>query len=159
MHSTSSKATERIGQLLGQNLKGGEVIELMSDLGGGKTTLVRGIARGIGSSDKVSSPTFTVSKEYNAGKLRIVHYDFYRLHDAGILQFELAESLNDSHTITIIEWADIVLNVLPEERITTKITTLSDDERLLAFSVHQSLGYILEGFDGLAKKQKGIEKL
>src|SRR5690606_33786002 len=58
--STSSEATERLGERLGKALKGGEVIELASDLGGGKTTLVRGLARGAKSSDKVASPTFTI---------------------------------------------------------------------------------------------------
>ncbi len=103
----------------------------MSDLGGGKTTLVRGIARGFGSADKVASPTFTVSKEYVSGNKRIVHYDFYRLHDPGILEFELAESLNDPDTITIIEWADIVQDVLPADRLTLHITSTGEMTRAL----------------------------
>ena len=63
--STDSKSTEKLGALLGKQLKGGEVIELVSDLGGGKTTFVRGLAAGSGSKDQVASPTFTLSKVYD----------------------------------------------------------------------------------------------
>lgn len=67
--STSSEDTERLGERLGSKLKGGEVIELVSDLGGGKTTFVRGLARGMGSTDHVSSPTFKISNVYSTEKL------------------------------------------------------------------------------------------
>jgi tRNA threonylcarbamoyladenosine biosynthesis protein TsaE len=129
--------------MLGAQLKGGEVIELVSDLGGGKTTLVRGIAKGFGSSDKVASPTFTVNKEYSSGNKRIVHYDFYRLHDPGLLQFELAEALSDSLTVTIIEWADIVHDVLPQDRLTIQITNTGDTARTLTISGPESVGYLV----------------
>lgn len=142
MRSQSSDQTEQIGQKIGQTLKGGEIIELISDLGGGKTTMTRGIVQGMGSHDKVSSPTFTLNKEYNAGDLRVVHYDFYRLHEPGILEYELAESLNDPRVVTIIEWADIVQNVLPEERITVTISSIDDTTRQLQISAPVTLSYV-----------------
>jgi len=77
--SESPEATEQLAEAIGRRLTGGEVIELVSDLGGGKTTFVRGLARGLGSADVVSSPTFTVSKVYKADKLELHHFDFYRL--------------------------------------------------------------------------------
>ena len=142
--SASSEDTEHIGEQLGKKLKGGEVIELMSDLGGGKTTLVRGIAKGFGSTDKVASPTFTVNKEYVSGHKRIVHYDFYRLQDAGLLEFELAESLQDPDAVTIIEWADIVHDILPKDRITIRITNTGDTSRNYQINVPSSRQYLLD---------------
>lgn len=74
--STSSDATEKLGEQVGKRLKGGEVIELISDLGGGKTTFIRGLARGMGSTDHVSSPTFTISKFYSVKpKPQTTHLD------------------------------------------------------------------------------------
>ncbi|MCA9329137.1 tRNA (adenosine(37)-N6)-threonylcarbamoyltransferase complex ATPase subunit type 1 TsaE [Candidatus Saccharibacteria bacterium] len=145
-HSISSKSsteTEKIGHKLGAKLKGGEVIELVSDLGGGKTTFVRGVANGFGSKDKVASPTFTVNKEYVSGDKRIMHYDFYRLNDPGLLKFELTEALNDPNTVTIIEWADIVQDVLPTERLTIHIKASGDQVRDLSFNFPKYLDYLL----------------
>jgi tRNA threonylcarbamoyladenosine biosynthesis protein TsaE len=133
--TASSAETEKLGERLGSLLRGGEVIELVSDLGGGKTTLVRGIAKGFGSTDKVASPTFTVSKEYHSGNMRIVHYDFYRLQDPGLLEFELAESLQDPQAVTIIEWADIVHDVLPKDRITIRISSTGENTRSFGIAV------------------------
>ena len=126
-------------------MRGGELIELISDLGGGKTTLVRGIARGFGSTDKVASPTFTVSKEYQSGKKRIVHYDFYRLNDPGILQFELAESLEDPAAVSIIEWADIVHDVLPQDVLRITIASgAHESERTITLNAGTKHKHVVE---------------
>lgn len=135
---------------MGKNLRGGEVIELVSDLGGGKTTFVRGLALGMGSTDKVASPTFTVSKEYHSPKLRLVHYDFYRLTDPGIMQFELAETLSDPNSVAVIEWADIVHDILPESRVTINIKSVSggsENARQLEVSYPPELSYLFKDFN------------
>jgi tRNA threonylcarbamoyladenosine biosynthesis protein TsaE len=128
--STSSEDTEALGELLGSRLKGGEVIELRSDLGGGKTTFVRGLVKGAGSADRVSSPTFTLSRIYKTPKFEIYHFDFYRLDDAGILSDQLAEAIQDQN-VTVVEWGDIVDEVLPKERLSIdfKPTAAGSDER------------------------------
>jgi tRNA threonylcarbamoyladenosine biosynthesis protein TsaE len=142
LKSNDSVATEKIGKSLGERLRGGEVIELISDLGGGKTTFVRGLAAGMGSTDKVASPTFTVSKEYVHKKLRMAHYDFYRLNDPGLMQFELAETLSDPSSITVVEWADIVHDVLPKERITITISNTGETERNLHIVIPDEFAYL-----------------
>jgi tRNA threonylcarbamoyladenosine biosynthesis protein TsaE len=109
--STSSEVSEQLGVQLGKLLRGGEVIELISDLGGGKTTFVRGVAKGAGSKDRVSSPTFTVSKVYEASNFDIHHFDFYRLEEAGLLAHELADYIGDPKSVVIIEWGKIVEHV------------------------------------------------
>lgn len=105
------------------------MIELVSDLGGGKTTFVRGLAKGIASADNVSSPTFTLSNQYTGEKLIMHHFDFYRLQEAGIMRDELAEILADQQNVTIVEWADIVNDVLPVDRLTIRITATGEQSR------------------------------
>lgn len=91
---------------------------MVADLGGGKTTFVRGLARGMGSSDAVSSPTFTLNRVYEcAGGLQLHHFDFYRLSEPGIVADQLNESLNNPHAVTVVEWSDIVKDVLPKEHL------------------------------------------
>jgi tRNA threonylcarbamoyladenosine biosynthesis protein TsaE len=105
------------------------VIELMSDLGGGKTTFVRGLARGIGSQDQVTSPTFTISHVYKGSELTLYHFDFYRLIEPGVMRDELAETLQDSQAVTVIEWGNIVHDVLPDDRLTITITATGETSR------------------------------
>lgn len=124
-------------------MKGGEMVELVSDLGGGKTAFVRGLAKGIGSKDPVSSPSFTLSNEYDAGKLRLYHFDFYRLTEPGIMRDELAECLADPEAVVAVEWADIVEDVLPTERLTIKIESTGDMSRALTFTYPAKLAYLL----------------
>lgn len=115
------------------------MIELVSDLGGGKTTFTRGLARGIGSEDQVSSPTFTLSNQYRGSELTMHHFDFYRLLEPGIMRDEIAEVIDDKQNVTIVEWADIIADVLPAERLTIRITATGEQSRHYEFSGHQRL--------------------
>lgn len=144
IRSTESAETESFGEKIGCNLKGGEVIELVSDIGGGKTTLVRGLAKGAGSTDIVASPTFTVSKLYQAKDFDIHHFDFYRLDDPGILKHELAEFLDDKQSVIVIEWAGIVKGTLPEERLKIHITTDGEHSRMLEVQCPPRLNYLVK---------------
>jgi len=143
-NSTSSEATELLGEKLGASLKGGEVIELVSDLGGGKTTLVRGLARGAGSNDKVASPTFTVSKVYDCPHFQIHHFDFYRLPNVGIVGEELAEVAGDEHIVTVVEWGNAVAHVLPANRLTLIIAQTSEGSRTISLHAPKDLAYLIE---------------
>lgn len=118
------------GGKLGGLLRGGECLELIGDVGAGKTTLTKGIAVGLGIDETVQSPSFTISRVYDTpASLRLAHYDFYRLHDAGIMADELHETIHDPATITIIEWADIVNGVLPADHLTISITSPTETAR------------------------------
>jgi tRNA threonylcarbamoyladenosine biosynthesis protein TsaE len=126
----SEAEMKAFGQRLGGVLRGGEIIELVGDVGAGKTTLTKGIAAGLGVDEDVQSPSFTISRVYDTpSDLRLSHYDFYRLHDAGIMADELHETVNDPRSITIIEWAEIVSGVLPTDRLTIHITSPSEFTR------------------------------
>lgn len=123
-----------MAERLGRQLKGGEVIELISDLGGGKTTFVKGLARGIGSDDQVTSPTFTLSNLYQGTGLQLHHFDFYRLAEPGIMRDELAEVLSDPQNVVVIEWAEIVHDILTDDRLTISITATGETSRHYDFS-------------------------
>ena len=133
--TNSVEETFELGKVFGQTLRGGEVIEFVGDLGAGKTSFMRGLAEGIQSEDNVSSPTFTISNQYSGRDgLSIYHYDFYRLHDPGLIAEDLAEAIQDPKAIVCVEWAESVRGVLPENRITIQITTLDENSREFKFS-------------------------
>lgn len=118
-----------LGHTIADTLHGGECIELIGDVGAGKTTLVQGIGEGLQADDDIQSPSFTISREYNCRDgIRLAHYDFYRLHDAGVMTYELAESLQDKTVITIVEWASTIDAVLPDAAIRVAIAMSPHDE-------------------------------
>ncbi len=130
-----------LGERIGKSVHGGQVIELIGDVGAGKTTLTRAIARGMDIADEIHSPTFTIKNMYDGRDgLRLVHYDFYRLNEAGLMSDELAEAVNDENAVVVIEWGDIVADVLPADRMTVTIAPTNEDTRemTLASSGKQS---------------------
>lgn len=142
--SGSSAEMEQIGEKLGMSLRGGEVIELVGDVGSGKTTFVRGLARGMGSPDHVSSPTFTISKLYKSKSFDLVHFDFYRLQSADLIGHELQDHI-DGKAVIVVEWSDIVRHVLPEERLAITIAAAAEGNRELSINCPPNLKYLLEG--------------
>ncbi len=119
-----------LGEKLGAIMHGNEVVQLIGDVGAGKTTFVKGLARGLSVEEEVQSPSFTISRVYDAREgIQLVHYDFYRLQDPGIMADELAEMVHDPRTVTVIEWADIVEGVLPKGHITIEITSPTETSR------------------------------
>lgn len=139
VQSIAFEDTEMLGEAFGRLLQPPLTIELISDLGGGKTTFVRGLVRGLGSRDVVSSPTFTLNKVYRAKDINVDHYDFYRLSEPGIVLDQLRESINNPKTITVIEWSDTVKNVLPASKIVIKFSPAASDinERNIEISYAQ----------------------
>lgn len=141
----SEAEMKEFGYNLGRLLKGGEVIELLGDVGAGKTTLTKGLAAGLSVDDDVQSPSFTISRVYPArGDLLLAHYDFYRLNDAGIMADELYETISDPKTITVIEWGDVVAGVLPADRLTVKLESPTETSRTLSLVAHGPLGLAVE---------------
>ncbi len=131
----SESEMKHVGVKLGALLRGGETIELVGDVGAGKTTLTKGIGEGLGVTDDIQSPSFTISRVYDArDSLRLAHYDFYRLHDAGIMAHDLEETIGDLKTVTVIEWADVAQGVLPPERLSIHITSPTETKRELHMS-------------------------
>lgn len=126
------------GKKLAQSLQAPQVLELLGDVGAGKTTLTRGIADGLGVQEPVSSPSFTISKEYQGKKYRLVHYDFYRLNDPGIMSEDLLDSISDDKTITIVEWGESIRDVLPKNRLKITIKNLDENTREISEEQHEA---------------------
>ena len=121
------------GQKIGQLVRGGTVIELIGDVGAGKTTLVRGIATGLKVDENIQSPTFTIQLTYHGRDgLRLCHYDFYRLTSAGIMSEEIEETLNDPRAIIVVEWAGAVAGVLSDDRLSVTLTSPTETSRNLS---------------------------
>lgn len=141
--STDLAGTIDLGRLIGRRFKGGEVVELVSDLGGGKTMFVKGLAEGIGSRDAVRSPSFTLHNQYHGDSLTLHHFDFYRLFEPGEMRDELAEILQDDQAIVVVEWGHIIQDVLPEDHLRIRIYPDSETTRRFEFSYPPRLKYLL----------------
>jgi len=107
--------TKSFGINLGQKARAGQVIALIGDLGTGKTTLTKYIALGLGITENISSPTFTIVKEYETGRLPLYHFDVYRIGDPDELFNIGAYEYFDGNGLCVVEWADLVQYELPED--------------------------------------------
>lgn len=117
------------GEQFAKNLAIPAVIELVGDVGAGKTTFVRGLAKGLGVKAPISSPSFTISRSYAGENCILTHYDFYRLDDPGIMAEDLAESLSDAKCVTVIEWGQSIASLLPENHHRVEITIIDENTR------------------------------
>ena len=112
----------------------GMLICLNGELGSGKTVFVKGFAKALGIEETVTSPTFNLVKEYNESEMPLYHLDVYRL-DEDDKSIGLSDYLN-SDAVIIIEWAEIIENQLPEERLDIKFKVIDDETRVLVFEPH-----------------------
>ena len=113
----NEKETRAFGLALAKKLKPGAIVGLVGDLGTGKTTLTRYIAEGLGILEPIQSPTFTIIREHRNGRLPLFHFDVYRLEGPDDL-FELGyEDYFFGQGVTIVEWADKVADLMPEETL------------------------------------------
>jgi tRNA threonylcarbamoyladenosine biosynthesis protein TsaE len=142
--TNNPEETIQLAEKIGRRVRGGEVIQLISDLGGGKTTFVRGLAKGMGSDELVHSPSFTLSNTYKAKGLWLYHFDFYRLEEPGILRNELDELIGDTKVVIVIEWANIVADVLPKDILNVTIQTIGDTVRNVRLSYPKSQEYLID---------------
>lgn len=113
------------GKSFAQKLSFPVVLELTGDVGVGKTTFTQGLAAGLGVDESVTSPSFTISKRYAFPGGSLIHYDFYRLPDPGLMADDLLDSISEPNSVVVIEWGNDIQNILPPHR--TLQFSLRDD--------------------------------
>ncbi|HYX79442.1 MAG TPA: tRNA (adenosine(37)-N6)-threonylcarbamoyltransferase complex ATPase subunit type 1 TsaE, partial [Actinomycetota bacterium] len=107
--SDTPRDTRAIGEAIAGLLRSGDALALTGELGAGKTTLVKGLAAGLGYPGPVASPTFTLVREYRGGRLDVLHVDVYRLdHVQDVLDLGLDDALADGRAVLVVEWGDAV---------------------------------------------------
>ena len=126
--SNSPAQTEAVGMALGKILKPGTVIAYRGDLGAGKTAFTRGLARGLGSTELVTSPTYTIVNEYLGGRMPLFHFDMYRLASSDDLWDIGWEDYLDRNGICAVEWSENVEDAL-EDPIVITIEKLGEESR------------------------------
>ena len=130
--TNSEQETEELGQRLAQRLEPGAVVAFTGDLGAGKTAFVRGMARGLGCSARVTSPTFTIVNEYEGGRVPLFHFDMYRLSSSEEL-FDIGwEDYLARGGVCAVEWSEIVADALEPDAIRVDMRRgQSEQERVI----------------------------
>ncbi len=129
--SRSAAETEALGEDLGSLLRAGDLVLLSGDLGAGKTTLVRGVARSLGVATQITSPTFNILVLHR-GDLDLAHFDLYRLDAASQLDDIDFWGMTESDAVSVVEWGDKFPGVMREDRLEVVLTSAGDDERSIA---------------------------
>ena len=137
--TNSPQETERVGAALGAALQPGSILAYEGDLGAGKTAFTRGLARGLGATEQVTSPTYTIVNEYLSGRVPLFHFDMYRLHSADDLWDIGWEDYLERGGICAVEWSENVREAL-EAPVIVRIEKLGEDSRRIT----------IEGGDTLA---------
>ena len=113
--------TFEVGRTIGMNAKPGQIYTLTGDLGDGKTVFTQGVAAGLGITEPVNSPTFTIIQEYEDGRLPFYHFDVYRIGDLEEMEEIGYDDYFFGQGICLIEWAELIEEILPEKRIEVTI--------------------------------------
>src|SRR5437867_2647363 len=123
LRTRTAEDTRALGEALAPLLRIHDVLALTGELGAGKTTLVQGIARGLGADERVASPTFTLVREYVTGRIPIAHVDVYRLDRVQDVVDLALDELEDGACVLIVEWGDAVEELLPDDRLRVELVT------------------------------------
>ena len=136
--TNSPEETERVGAALGAALQPGSILAYEGDLGAGKTAFTRGLARGLGATEQVTSPTYTIVNEYLSGRVPLFHFDMYRLHSADDLWDIGWEDYLERGGICAVEWSENVREAL-EAPVIVRIEKLGEDARRITIEGGESL--------------------
>ena len=151
--TNSAKQTQKLGQILAKELKGGGIICLTGELGSGKTTFAQGVLKGLGAKGPYTSPTFLVMKHYkkvksqkskvkgtrqNSKEENIYHIDCYRVKSQDIIDLGWEEIIARKNNIVIVEWAERIKSIMPEDAIWLEFEHIKDDKRKISLQIFKS---------------------
>lgn len=128
VQTKNTLGTLQFAKKIAGHLKQQDLILLEGDLGAGKTTFTKGLAEGLGISQMIKSPTFTILREYRSGKLPLYHLDVYRLEEAGGDDLGIEEYI-EGDGVAVVEWAHFISDILPPDYLEITITRVSDEVR------------------------------
>ena len=157
--SFCAKDTYELGEKIGQMAKPGMVISLTGDLGVGKTVFTQGLAKGLGIEEPVNSPTFTIVQVYEEGRLPLYHFDVYRIGDIEEMDEIGYEDYFYGEGVCLIEWADLIREILPEQMCRVTIgEILPDHVKTVTIEKNLEKGFdyrkiTLEGFKGIEEQE------
>ena len=142
----SNEATIALGEMVGKNLRPGDILLLEGDLGAGKTTFAQGAAKGLGVDEFVNSPTFVIINEYFSGRLPLYHMDLYRVEDESQLYDLGIEEYFFGNGVCLVEWPAIALPLMPEEVAWIRLEQ-SGDGRVVTLETHGDYSNLKEAFN------------
>ena len=138
IRTNNEEQTMAVAEKLAKSFSVPQVISLVGDLGAGKTTFAKGVAKGLKIEKMVTSPTFTILNEYLDGKTKLYHFDMYRLEseeEARAVGFESYFDLQSLDGITLVEWAENTKGILPSKFIQVSIEKIDDDQRKISIEL------------------------
>ena len=154
-HVENEEQTLKLGQVIGQNIVPGMIICLKGDLGAGKTTLTKGIAKGLGIDNHATSPTFTIINEYE-GKCKLYHIDTYRIESVDeMIDLGIEDYLPAENGATVVEWPELIEELLPIDRVVLTIVPEGISERKIIVQIygenpfHEGLLRELKNYDSI----------
>ena len=138
INTQNLRETQEFARDFAKNLKAGDVLCLYGNLGSGKTSFVQGLAKGLGITRRIISPTFIIARRYEISDLNLYHIDLYRTQTLQDLQsIGINEILEDDNNIVAIEWAEKLLDLIPKKRIDLKFEYIDENTRKITIENHE----------------------
>ena len=138
----SAEETIELGRLIGERLRGGDIIAYKGSMGAGKTTMTRGLTLGLGLGDTAFSPTFALVNEYRGEGLTLYHFDMYRIGSALDLETTGFFDYLDDESVLAVEWSENIEDELPEERIIVTLERVDDDTRKITIDGDERFAHL-----------------
>lgn len=142
----SPEETIALGEEIGKRLAGGDIIAYTGGLGAGKTTITRGLCVGMGLADEVTSPTFTLVNEYTGSRIRLCHFDMYRINGGADLETTGFFDYMDEDTVLAVEWSENIADELTGDVIRINIERVDDDTRRITLDGDERFADIGDGY-------------
>ena len=138
----SAEETIELGRLIGERLRGGDIIAYKGSMGAGKTTMTRGLTQGLGLGDAAFSPTFALVNEYRGEGLTLYHFDMYRIDSALDLETTGFFDYLDDESVLAVEWSENIEEELPDERIIVTLERVDDDTRKITIDGDERFAHL-----------------